>query len=213
MSSPGSAYGIYTFKSSGKGSELNVGHGSELEDYYLNFWKGQYLVTITGFDAEKETTDGIKTIANAVEKKLPVQSNADMPDLYSRLPQKDLATQSVKYFKGNLGLVNSYAFANTDIFRIQEGIKGTYSGGYDIYILNYKDVEACRKAFDSAKKDVKTAVKYQNITTGKDRIELEDDSGIQIVAQPYRGFIVIVLGSISPDEADRILKNLKTHLD
>jgi hypothetical protein len=42
MSSPDSAYGMYTFKSSGKGQELNVGHGCKLQDYYLNFWKGQW---------------------------------------------------------------------------------------------------------------------------------------------------------------------------
>ena len=212
MSSPDSAYGMYTFKSSGIGQKLNVGHGCKLQDYYLNFWKGQYLVTITGFDAEKETIDGLKSIANAVDKKIRTQANAEMPVIYSRLPQKDLDTQSVKYFKGNLGLVNSYPFANSDIFIIREGIKGTYSAGYDIYILEYKDVEASQRSFDRAKKDFKAAVKYQNVTTGQDRIELEDDSGIQIVVQPYRTFILIVLGTKSPERANQILKNLKAHL-
>lgn len=213
MSSPDSAYGMYTFKSSGKGQELNVGHGCKLQDYYLNFWKGQYLVTITGFDAEKETIDGLKSIANAVDKKIRTQANAEMPVIYSRLPQKDLETQSVKYFKGNLGLVNSYPFANTDIFKIQDGIKGTYLAGYDIYILEYKNAEASQRAFDSAKKDFKTAVKYQNVTAGQDRIELEDDSGIQIVVQPYRNFILIVLGTKSPERAYQIFKNLRNHLN
>lgn len=213
MSSPDSAYGMYTFKSSGKGQELTVGHGCKLQDYYLNFWKGQYLVTITGFDAEKETIDGLKSIANVVDKKIQTQANAEMPVIYSRLPQEDLDAQSVKYFKGNLGLVNSYPFANTDIFKIQEGIKGTYLNGYDIYILEYKDAEASQMAFDSVKKDFKDTVKYQNVTTGQDRIELEDDSGIQIVVQPYRSFILIVLGTKSPAQATQILKNLKNHIN
>lgn len=212
MSSPDSAYGMYTFKSSGKGQELNVGQECKLQDYYLNFWKGQYLVTITGFDAEKETIDGLKSIANAMDKKIRTQANAEMPVICSRLPQEDLDRQNIKYFKGNLGLVNSYPFANTDILKIQEGIKGTYSAGYDIYILEYKDAESSQRAFDSAKKDFKAAVKYQNVTTGQDRIELEDDSGIQIVVQPYRTFILIVLGTKSPERANQILKNLKAHL-
>jgi hypothetical protein len=171
------------------------------------------MVTITGFDAEKETIGGLKSIANAVDKKIRTQANAEMPVIYSHLPQKDLETQSVKYFKGNLGLVNSYPFANTDIFKIQEGIKGTYSAGYDIYILEYKDAEASQRAFDSAKNDFKTAVKYQNVTAGQDRIELEDDSGIQIVVQPYRTFILIVLGTKSPHQSNQILKDLQNHLD
>jgi hypothetical protein len=213
MSSADSAYGMYTFKSSGKGQELNVGHGCKLQDYYLNFWKGQYLVTITGFDAETETIDGLKSIANVVDKKIRTQANAEMPVIYSRLPQEDLDAQSVKYFMGNLGLVNSYPFANTDIFKIQEGIKGTYSDGYDIYILEYKNAEASQMAFDSAKKEFKDAVKYQNITAGQDHIEIEDDSGIQIVVQPYHTFILIVLGTQSPEQATQILENLKNHIN
>ena len=213
MSSPDSAYGMYTFKSSGKGQELNVGHGCKLQDYYLNFWKGQYLVTITGFDAETETIDGLKSIANVVDKKIRTQANAEMPVIYSRLPQEDLDAQSIKYFKGNLGLVNSYPFANTDIFKIQEGIKGTYSDGYDIYILEYKDAEASQMAFDSAKKDFKDAVKYQNVAAGQDHIKLEDDSGIQIVVQPYRTFILIVLSANSSHQSNQILKNLQDHLN
>jgi hypothetical protein len=213
MSSADSAYGMYTFKSSGKGQELNVGHGCKLQDYYLNFWKGQYLVTITGFDAETETIDGLKSIANVVDKKIRTQANAEMPVIYSRLPQEDLDAQSVKYFMGNLGLVNSYPFANTDIFKIQEGIKGTYSDGYDIYILEYKNAEASQMAFDNAKKEFKDAVKYQNITAGQDHIEIEDDSGIQIVVQPYHTFILIVLGTQSPEQATQILENLKNHIN
>jgi hypothetical protein len=212
MSSPDSAYGMYTFKSSGKGQELNVGHGCKLQDYYLNFWKGQYLVTITGFDAETETIDGLKSIAIAVDKKLRTQTDAKMPVTYSRLPQEDLDMQSVKYFKGNLGLVNSYPFANTDIFKIQEGIKGTFAGGYDIYILEYKDAEASNRAFDSAKKDFKATVKYQNVTFDQDRIELEDASGIRIVVVPHLTFMLIVLGANSPEQANQILENLKLTL-
>jgi hypothetical protein len=212
MSSPDSAFGIYTFKSSGKGQELKVGHGCKLQDYYLNFWKGQYLVTITGFDAEEETIDGLKSIASAVDKKIRTQPHAEIPEIYSLLLQENLDTQSVKYFKGHLGLVNSYPFANTDIFKIQQGIKGTYSGGYDVYVLEYKDAETSQNVFDSAKKDFKAAVKYQNIVEGKNRIDLEDDSGIQIVIQSYRTFMLIVLGASSSHQSNEILKNLQDHL-
>jgi hypothetical protein len=212
MNSPASAYGIYTFKSSGKGQKLNLGHECKLQDYYLNFWKGQYLVTITGFDAEEETIDGLKSIAISVDKKLLSQADARVPVLYSRLPQEDLDVQSVKYFVGNLGLVNSYPFANTDIFKIQKGIKGTYVRGYDIYILEYKDAETSQMAFDSAKNEFKASVKYQNVAVGQDRIELEDDSGIRIAVQPYRTFILVVLGAKSSEQETLILDKLKTHV-
>jgi hypothetical protein len=212
MNSPDSAYGIYTFKSSGKGQELNIGYECKLQDYYLNFWKGQYLVTITGFDAQEETIDGLKSIAIAVDIKLETQTEAKKPVLYSRLPQEDLDRQSVKYFLGNLGLLNSYPFANTDIFKIKEGIKGTYVGGYDIYILDYKDAETCQIAFDNAKNEFKASVKYQNLSVGQEHIKLEDDSGIRIEVQPYRSFMLIVLNTKSSEQTNQILKNLQNHL-
>jgi hypothetical protein len=213
MSTPQSAYGMYTFKSSGRGQELNMGHVGKLQDYYLNFWKGQYLVTITGFDAEKETIDGLKTIASAVDKRIQTGTIAEMPGIYKRLPQENLDTQSVKYFLGNLGLMNSYPFANSDIFKIREAIKGTYATGYDIYILKYKDDEESLRAFESATEGFKAEMRYPNIIPGKGRLELEDDSGIRIIVEPYRAFILILVGSKSSEEDSRILKNLRNHLN
>jgi hypothetical protein len=40
MDSPAAAYGMFTFKRSGKGRSLGLGGGGEIEAYYLNFWKG-----------------------------------------------------------------------------------------------------------------------------------------------------------------------------
>jgi hypothetical protein len=105
--------------------------------------------------------------------------------------------------------VNSYPFANTDIFKIQEGIKGTFAGGYDIYILEYKDAESSHGAFDSAKKEFKASMKYRNVTTGQDSLELEDESGILLMIQPYHSYILVVLGNQSPKQATQIIKNLK----
>ncbi len=212
MTSPESAFGMYTFKSAGKGEELDVGHGCKLQDYYLNFWKGQYLVTITGFDAERETIEGLKAIAKAVDAKIQDQSAGKKPGLYACLLQQQLDTQSVKYFRGNLGLVNSYPFANMDVFRVREGIMGAYTPGYDIYILKYGDMEESKQAFHSAKEDFKREAKYPSVWIGEDRIELKDDSGILIVVQPYRTFILIVLGAASPEQASQILEDLKDHL-
>ncbi|MBN2245994.1 MAG: hypothetical protein JW755_09125, partial [Candidatus Aminicenantes bacterium] len=61
MTDPESAFGIYTFKRGDSGEGLALGNGGSLEDYYLNFWKGRFLVTITGFDSDEETITGLKT--------------------------------------------------------------------------------------------------------------------------------------------------------
>ncbi len=70
MESRSGAYGMYSFKAGKNGKKIAFGNEGLLEDYYLNFWKGKYLVTLTGFDSDKETIDGLITIAKAVDDKI-----------------------------------------------------------------------------------------------------------------------------------------------
>jgi Family of unknown function (DUF6599) len=61
---------IYSDKTGGSGEPLEIGDEAAGEDYYLNFRSGRFLVTITGFDSEPETTDGILLLARAVAEQL-----------------------------------------------------------------------------------------------------------------------------------------------
>jgi hypothetical protein len=56
---------IYADKTGGSGEPLQIGDEAAGEDYYLNFRSGRFLVTITGFDSQPETTDGILLLARA----------------------------------------------------------------------------------------------------------------------------------------------------
>ena len=57
-------------KTGGSGEPLVIGDEALSEDYYLNFRSGRFLVTITGFDSEEQTTDGILELARAVAEEL-----------------------------------------------------------------------------------------------------------------------------------------------
>jgi hypothetical protein len=61
---------IYVDKTGGTGEPLDIGDQAAGEDYYLNFQSGRFLVTITGFDSDAETTDGILKLARAVAHEL-----------------------------------------------------------------------------------------------------------------------------------------------
>jgi len=61
---------IYSDKTGGSGEPLSIGDEAAVEDYYLNFRSGRFLVTITGFDSEPETTDGILLLARSVAAQL-----------------------------------------------------------------------------------------------------------------------------------------------
>ncbi|NTU74630.1 MAG: hypothetical protein HGA86_00715, partial [Anaerolineaceae bacterium] len=67
MESPAAAYGIYTFKTDDGGRALAIGREALLEDYYLNFWKGNLLVTVIGSDSEEESVQGVVALAKAVD--------------------------------------------------------------------------------------------------------------------------------------------------
>lgn len=212
MSSPESAFGIYTFKSEGKGQELALGHDCKLQDYYLNFWKGQYLVTLTGFDSDKETIEGIRAIATAVDRKLHTSPEPQKPRLCALLPPKNLDAQSIKYFRGHLGLVNSYPFSNKNIFNIREGVRGAYADRYEIYILAYRDDKEQDEAFTRAKEHLKEETKYEILQAGEEHIAMRDPNGTLLMIQPFRRFIFIVLGSKKPQESFQILDALKEYL-
>lgn len=70
MESTSSALEMYTLKIGNDGTPLAIGEEVLLEDYYLNFQKENFLVTLTGLDSEKETIDGLIAIAKVVDERI-----------------------------------------------------------------------------------------------------------------------------------------------
>jgi Family of unknown function (DUF6599) len=71
MLSPESATAIYRKKAGGKGNKVAVGEEAAMEDYYLNFRKAAYLVTLSGYDTQKETLEGILLMGRLVAQRIP----------------------------------------------------------------------------------------------------------------------------------------------
>lgn len=151
MTDPESAFGIFTFKRSPDGQALDYPDAeAQLEDYYLNLWKGPYLVTLTGFDEEGTTIQGLRDLARALAFRIPETGQA--PNLVSLLPEKDQKLGSVKYFNGPLALFNSHSFAQEDIFSLEQGVRGDYVDGGSLFIFAYEAPEQARAAFLRAEK-------------------------------------------------------------
>jgi hypothetical protein len=202
-----SAYGIYTFKSHSEDKKLSLGSDAQLSDYYLNFWKANVLVTITGFDEDEETIEGLKEVARAVDAK--INRTGEKPHLVSVLPEKKLITTSIKYFEGNLGLYNSYSFFARDIFSLKKGIKGDYEGGYSVYFIQSKDGEVGQKRFDEIKKDFEGSPKYKNLKSlEKELFMVEDRKNKRIFISFFEDCILIVMGAIPPYRAKEIFSSI-----
>ena len=74
MLSPESATSIYRKKAGAKGTKVSVGDEADMEDYYLNFRKGPCQVTLSGYDTQKETLEGILLMGRLVAERISASS-------------------------------------------------------------------------------------------------------------------------------------------
>ena len=70
MVSRESAQRIYRKKAGDKGQKVSVGEEAAMEDYYLNFRKGVYQVTLSGYDTQRETLDWLLRMARLVAERI-----------------------------------------------------------------------------------------------------------------------------------------------
>jgi hypothetical protein len=70
MLSPESATSIQRKKAGDRGKKVFLGEEAAMEDHYLNFRKGSYQVTVSGYDTQEETIEGLLRIARLVAERI-----------------------------------------------------------------------------------------------------------------------------------------------
>jgi len=70
MLSPESARSVYRRKAGDKGTMVPVGEEAAMEDYYLNFRKGSFQVTLSGYDTRKETLEWLLLMGRLVDERI-----------------------------------------------------------------------------------------------------------------------------------------------
>ena len=186
METPAAAFGMFTFKRSGKGRAVALGGGAELEAYYLNAWKGRFLMTLTGFDETPETTEGLTAVARAVDSRMRDAGDPASPPLVAALPEKGLKPGSVKYLKGLLGLNNIYPFYTARGLAFAEAVKGVYTDGAALLVLDYGTPEARSGAWAD----------LRDYLAGSDRFKPAVPPGADIhVVQDGKGHYLVFAGA------------------
>lgn len=208
MGSPESAFGIYTFKTSPAGRMVSIGNSGRLEGYYMNFWKGPFLITLTGFEEDKETIDGLLALARAVEEKIPLRGEIREPPLIRLFPREKLVKGSLKYYKGHLGLFNNYHFTTSDVFRFREGGSGQYENGVRIFILAYATRKDCLVGFEDSKKALEQNPRFRDFSASKNSFDMKDEQGLSIFITNRGNYVLIIMGWESLDEAEKIAASL-----
>jgi len=197
MDGPESAYGMFTFKSTPKGRLYEIGQEARLEDYYLNFWKGPCLVTLTGFDEGRECAEGLLRIARAVNGKMPLKGSR--PALVDRLP-KEWATSRLVYVRGLLALNNIHTFFPQDAFRFKEGLAAERDNS-KIFILRYETPAEAQRRFQAVVEAFGQSPAYKDVKRSRDDyFEAVDERGRRVNVQTFDDLITL---NLTPTAADR----------
>jgi len=208
MATPESAYGIYTFKTNAEGKKVRIGTEAQLADYYLNFWKGSILVTLTGFDETEETIKGLLDIAQEIGSRL--DATGQRAEIVSLLPEQDLVPQSVKYFKGLLGLRNSHPFFDMNIFGFEEGVKGDFENAYSVFIIQFKERDECLDQYEQLKKNYSEDSKFETHETQDVKIfSAADNRERRFYVSAHEASIILVLGDIGHAQAIKIFRKIR----
>jgi hypothetical protein len=191
MDTPQAAFGIYTFKTGLDGTPVDSIHGGWYESYYLNFWKGDYQVTVTGFDADDTTPANLVDIAKVVDRK--ITSDSPTPQIVSVFSHEKLLPNGITYLKGNLAIFNKYLFDRKNIFGLQEGAIGEYED-HSIFIFEYKDRKESKTWYGSAKEFLKQSERFSGFTQVEAGFEIEDVGGDRLFVTAHDRWIIVVKG-------------------
>jgi len=209
MNNPDAAYGVYTFKTGSDGIPLDIGQESWLESYFLNSWRGNYVITVTGLNEDTVTIAGIKKIAGIVDSKIVGAS--PYPQIISYLPRENLRSNSIYYLKGNLALFNYYLFSSANIFGVREGVIGEYPD-YTVLIFQYVDQPESEKWYTAAKNHLKISDRFKDYAETGNTVSICDVKNQFIMFKQYKKWIVLIISNENFD-TERIFNSLRSKLD
>ncbi len=144
MKDSAAAYGTYSFKISGSGRTLEMSDEAMLEDYYLNFRGGPYVVTLTGMSDDEITMQGVTGIARAVAKKIQIEG--EVPAIVAELMAGDEKPDRLHYLRGELAVANAAPFTIGMRLGMTEGAAARFGDRTEI-MLRYPDAQLARQQF------------------------------------------------------------------
>ena len=191
MEDPDAAYGIYSFKVGEGGKALAIGREGRLEDYYLNFWKGNMQVTLIGQDADQTTVQGVVALAQAVAAR--ITATGARPDLADLLLQEPLPFSHPKYLRGPIGLMNNYLFDRENIFRVREGLIGGVEGCRAM-VFRYPSERESAETYAYAVAKLSAGTRFSNQSRQENRYTMVDRKQEHIMVTQTGRHITIVIG-------------------
>jgi hypothetical protein len=153
------AFGIFSLFTFKTGKRINFSSGASEGDEFLIFWKGNYYVTLSGYEVSKEIKNGFFLIAQSIESKIKSGGRPGVVNIFDPMENAKLA-----YLKGNLGLYN---LSNIDLgrsFNVKEGICIEKDSLVN-FIFKYKTEEVSKNEFKSLCQELRGNETYNLINS------------------------------------------------
>ncbi len=210
MADPSAAFGIYSFQTSGAGNPTEFGTDGEIEEYYLRFWKGRYMVTVTGFDpsgtGQGRLLEGVLEVARAADAR--IKETAPRPEFCRALPSA-WNRPGLKYLRGVLGLNNVHPFFPGDVFGFKEAAAVSIDGGR-LFVFGYGSAAEARTRLDEIRKAMARSEAYRDVRIKADGfIEASDSKENKIVARIIEDKIGLVLSPRAVEIAEDLLSQIR----
>ena len=186
MEDSAAACGMFTFKTGTAGTPVEIGDGALLESYYLNFWKGRYLVTLIGLDESAATRGKLLSLARAVAAAIP--RGAYPPPLMRLVRDYHGNPRRTTYIEGGLGLYNRYAFQTGDIFSMEEGVILDFTDTEQMFLFSYSEPRRANIVFTAAADTLRESGRFTVLSSFHTSLECRDRDGsffLMIQAEQY----------------------------
>ena len=207
MADAAAAFGMFTFKTSARGSKVDLGQGGRLEDYYLNFWKGPVVVTVTGFDESPESVEAVLKIAEAADGKF--RAGGEKPSLAAAFPPEWAARGGLKYLRGPIGLRNQHPVFFRQAIRFHEGVAGWPAEGVLALVLKGQTPAEAKTAFSDAEKLFSPSPPFSGFRSGDGRFEARDARGNLFQGRLLDGCLALLVTKEPAADADKIWERLR----
>jgi hypothetical protein len=194
MSDASAAYGIFSLNVGTRGKKVQIGNEGMLFEYYLMFWKNTFLVFLTGADTTGETISSILSMAVSIDQRLGAPGIK--PALVSCLPNSGL--QSSAFVRGNIGLSSFYTFDTKNIFRMKEGVVGSYPT-HTLFIFQYNSDKEAEEQLKKAQEVLKTSSRFSDFKEHARRCTMTDQKGAQLCMTYFKNVIVVVISKQKND--------------
>jgi hypothetical protein len=182
-----------------------VGDAADLEDYYLNFLKGRYVVTLTAMTLEGGAREGLLPLARSVAER--IDGSGTMPEIVSLLETEGGPPVRAHYLRGQLALANVTPVLLGVELGMEEGAAARFPDHVEL-VLRYADPAAARRrlAAMAAELGDRPDVTLLDASQGRP-LTAVDDTGLRIGLAQVDSFIVGVVneGDAAPGEVlDRL---------